>query len=289
MKVGYVSIVGKPNVGKSTLMNAIFNKKVSIVSSKSQTTRNTIDRIYEDENCQIIFVDTPGIHKPMKKLGEVMNKSSYDTIRGADVSLFLLDAGSKFTEQDYYLFNHLKFDNKVIVVFNKIDTTNILIIESLKKEVKTLIPDADIFEICAKDKFNVKELVEKICEYLPEGNKIDYNEPENYEFTISEVIRERALNILKEEVPHSLYIKVNSVEFHGKMIDSSAVIYVEKESQKGIVIGKNGEMIKRIGHASRTELEKIYHTHVNLNLVVRVRKDWRNDMKAISNYGFINK
>ena len=113
MKIGYVSIVGKPNVGKSTLMNAIFNKKISIITNKSQTTRNSIDQVYEDENCQIIFVDTPGIHKPVKRLGTVMNKASYDAIRGADVALFLVDAGHEFTDQDKYLFEHLKFDNKL--------------------------------------------------------------------------------------------------------------------------------------------------------------------------------
>lgn len=289
MKIGYVSIVGKPNVGKSTLMNAIFNKKISIITNKSQTTRNSIDQVYEDENCQIIFVDTPGIHKPVKRLGTVMNKASYDAIRGADVALFLVDAGHEFTDQDKYLFKHLKFDNKLIVVFNKIDTTNIVLIEKLKKEIKEIYPEAEIFEISAIEKFNVKELLEKVCEYLPEGQKIEFPQEDRLDFIISEVIRERALNILEKEVPHSIFVKINNLEKHGKMIDCQASIYVEKESQKGIVIGKSGDMIKRIGHASRTELEKMYHTHVNLNLVVKVSKDWRNDLKSISKYGFIKR
>lgn len=286
MKVGYVSIIGKPNVGKSTLMNAIFNKKISIVTDKSQTTRNTINYVYEDDDSQIIFVDTPGIHKPVKKLGAVMNKESYDTIRGADVTIFMLDAGHNFNDQDQYLFDHLKFDGAVIAAFNKIDTTNILLINSLKEKVKQTYPKAEIIEISALQKFNVDELLDKIKTYLPDGEKVEFPKEDNLAFIISEVVRERALNILQEEVPHSIYVRIDNLEKKGKMIDCSGSIFVEKDSQKAIVIGTKGSMIKRIGTASRVELEKIYHTHVNIHLVVKVNKDWRDNMKSISSFGF---
>lgn len=287
MKVGYVSIVGKPNVGKSTLVNAIFNKKISIVTDKSQTTRNSIDAVYEDENSQIIFVDTPGIHKPEQVLGTAMNKESYNSLRGSDVCLFILDAGHRFNESDRYLFEHLQFDCPLIIVFNKIDTTNILLIEENKKFIKEKYKDACIFEISAKDKFNIKELVELIKTYLPEGSKVEFNRDElDYSFTISEVIRERALNVLDKEVPHSLFVRVDNVEKKGKMIDAIASIFVEKESQKSIVIGKSGSMIKRIGSSARVELEHILHTHVNLNLTVKVSENWRNNSKTLGKIGY---
>lgn len=286
MKVGYVSIVGKPNVGKSTLMNAIFNRKISIVTDKSQTTRNIINATYENDEAQIIFVDTPGIHKPVRKLGEVMNKESYSTIRGADVAVFLLDGGHNFNDQDNYLFDHLKFDVPLIIAFNKIDTTNVVLIEKLKAQIKEIYPKADIIEISALEKFNIDVLLNKIISYLPDGEKVDMPEEDNLSFQISEIIRERALNCLREEVPHSIYIRIDEINKKGKMIDCSASIFVEKDSQKAIVIGAKGSMIHRIGSASRKELEKIYHTHVNLKLVVKVDKDWRDNAKEITNFGF---
>ena len=284
MKVGYVTIIGKPNVGKSTLMNAIFNKKVSIVTSKAQTTRTNINSVYESEDSQIIFVDTPGIHKPMQKLGTVMNKDSYDAIRGCDVCVYLLDAGHEFNTQDKYLFSKLKIDSPLIIAFNKIDTTNVELIEKLKKEVKEFYPTAEIIEISALEKFNIDFLLEKIKSHLPEGEKVIFTPSTDISFNIAEVIRERALSCLEEEVPHSIYVRVDNLSLNGKMYDAKVSLFVEKDSQKGIVIGKNGAMIKRIGSAARKELEKIYHTHFNISLFVKVDPDWRNNDKVISRF-----
>lgn len=290
MKCGYVALIGKPNVGKSTLMNDIFNKKVSIVTNKSQTTRNSIYHVYDDEDSQIIFIDTPGIHKPQQALGTYMNKYSYNAIRNSDVAVFILDAGHPFNSSDEYLFEHLKFDIPVIGVFNKIDLTNILLVNTLKETFKQRYPEAEIIEISAIEKFNINELLALIKNHLNESPKyFDSSEEKQFEndkFLMSEIIRERMLVTLDEEIPHCAFVKVEGVILHGKMIDLKASIIVEKDSQKGIVIGKGGSMIKRIGTSSRIEMEKIFKTHVNLDLVVKVGSDWRNDEKVLSSFGF---
>ncbi|MEG0034337.1 MAG: GTPase Era [Bacilli bacterium] len=290
MKCGYVALIGKPNVGKSTIMNDIFNKKISIVTSKSQTTRNSIVQVYDDEDSQIIFIDTPGIHKPQQALGNIMNKSSYNAIRSADVAVFIVDAGHDFNASDDYLFEHLKFDIPLIGVFNKIDTTNVVLVERMKSRFLQVYPEAEIIEVSALEKFNINELLVLIKNHLNESERYFSPDAEkelmNDKFLISEIIRERMLVLLDEEVPHAVYVKIDQITMHGKMLDIQGSIIIEKESQKGIVIGKKGNMIKKIGIASRAEMEKIFRTHVNLDLLVKVDPDWRNNEKNLQSYGF---
>lgn len=293
MKVGYVSIVGKPNVGKSSLLNDIFLRKVSIVTKKAQTTRNAISNVYNDEDSQIIFVDTPGIHNFNASINRFMNKASYNSIRGADVTVLMFDASHKFDKQDEFIFEHLQIDSKLILVLNKIDETNIGLITELKNKLAKIYADREykMIEMSAIRKFNVDELLKAIKDYLPEGPYLyDPNDDETTEekvkFEISEIIRERILLILKEEVPHSIFIDVKSVEF-GENLNIVAKIVVEKDSQKGILIGKNGSMIKQIGIHSRRELEKEFKQHVSLELTVSVAKNWRNDEKFLKKHDFL--
>ena len=293
MKVGYVSIVGKPNVGKSSLLNDIFSRKVSIVTKKAQTTRNAISNIYNDEDSQIIFVDTPGIHNFNASINRFMNKASYNSIRGADVTVLMFDASHKFDKQDDFIFEHLQIDSKLILVLNKIDETNIGLITELKNKLAKIYANKEykLIEMSALRKFNVDELLNAIKEYLPEGPLLfDPNDEETTEekvkFEISEIIREKILLILKEEVPHSIFIDVKSVNF-GDDLSIVAKIIVEKDSQKGILIGKNGSMIKQIGINSRRDLEKEFKQHVQLDLTVTVAKNWRNDEKFLKKHDFL--
>lgn len=293
MKVGYVSIVGKPNVGKSSLLNDIFSRKVSIVTKKAQTTRNAISNIYNDEDSQIIFVDTPGIHNFNASINRFMNKASYNSIRGADVTVLMFDASHKFDKQDDFIFEHLQIDSKLILVLNKIDETNIGLITELKNKLAKIYANKEykLIEMSALRKFNVDELLNAIKEYLPEGPLLfDSNDEEATEekvkFEISEIIREKILLILKEEVPHSIFIDVKSVNFSDDL-SIVAKIIVEKDSQKGILIGKNGSMIKQIGINSRRDLEKEFKQHVQLDLTVTVAKNWRNDEKFLKKHDFL--
>ena len=293
MKVGYVSIVGKPNVGKSSLLNNIFSRKVSIVTKKAQTTRNAISNIYNDEDSQIIFVDTPGIHNFNASINRFMNKASYNSIRGADVTVLMFDASHKFDKQDDFIFEHLQIDSKLILVLNKIDETNIGLITELKNKLAKIYANKEykLIEMSALRKFNIDELLNAIKEYLPEGPLLfDPNDEEATEekvkFEISEIIREKILLILKEEVPHSIFIDVKSVNF-GDDLSIVAKIIVEKDSQKGILIGKNGSMIKQIGINSRRDLEKEFKQHVQLDLTVTVAKNWRNDEKFLKKHDFL--
>ena len=293
MKVGYVSIVGKPNVGKSSLLNDIFSRKVSIVTKKAQTTRNAISNIYNDEDSQIIFVDTPGIHNFNASINRFMNKASFNSIRGADVTVLMFDASHKFDKEDDFIFDHLQIDSKLILVLNKIDETNIGLITELKNKLSKIYSNREykMIEMSAIRKFNIDELLKAIKEYLPEGPLLyDPNDEElnddKIKFQISEIIREKILLILKEEVPHSIFIDVKSVEFN-EDLNIIAKIIVEKDSQKGILIGKNGSMIKQIGIKSRRDLEKEFKQHVNLDLTVTVAKNWRNDEKFLKKHDFL--
>ena len=292
MKVGYVSIVGKPNVGKSSLLNDIFSRKVSIVTKKAQTTRNAISNIYNDEDSQIIFIDTPGIHNFNASINRFMNKASYNSIRGADVTVLMFDASHKFDKQDEFIFEHLEIDSKLILVLNKIDETNIGLITELKNKLAKIYSGKEykLIEMSAIRKFNVDELLLAIKECLPEGPMLyDPNDDESEEkikFQISEIIREKILLLLKEEVPHSIFIDVKSVDFNDDL-SIIAKIIVEKDSQKGILIGKNGAMIKQIGINSRKELEKEFKVHVQLQLTVSVAKNWRNDEKFLKKHDFL--
>ena len=290
MKSGFVSILGRPNVGKSTILNGVINKKVSIVTDKSQTTRNVIRGIYHGEDCQIIFIDTPGIHKPHAKLGQEMNNMAYSTAHDVDVNILVVDASKRFGEGDEYLLEHLDIKNvPLIIVINKIDEARITEVQELKDKYHELLPEAVIIETVAKDRFNLDLLIKTIVDLLPEGPEyypVDMVTDKDEVFQIKEIIREKVLKILKEEVPHSIAIYVNNIEHKNKEAHILATIIVEKDSQKGIVIGAGAKRIKLIGQKARLDIEKYLGKHVYLELLVKVQEDWRNDEDLLEKYGY---
>ena len=289
MKSGFVAIVGKPNVGKSTILNAIIGSKISIVTSKNQTTRNSIQGIYNDDDSQIIFIDTPGIHKPRSVLGEMMDKASYSSIRDCDIALFIVDASKKFDEGDQYLFDHLNFDCKLIVVFNKIDETNIELISELKKKYQERYNPINIIETSAIEKFGLDDLIKNIKNNLEEGPRYyDVNTVTNMDlaFRIQEIIREKMLVLLKEEVPHSTTVICTDIVKDSNPLEIYCKIIVEKESQKSIVIGSKGKMIKKIGIRARHDIEDMMGRHIDLKLLVQVVENWRNSNKFLNKTWF---
>lgn len=289
-KVGFVSIVGKTNAGKSTLLNLILKQKVSIATSKPQTTRNSIQGIYSDEDSQIIFIDTPGIVKSHQKLDSFMNKQINYSLIDADALIILVDAGVPFDEEkDAILKDRFSKDIPTFIVFNKIDLTNIYLIENLKKEYHKLFKDAKMIEISCKDKFNIDGLIQEIKNVLPNGESFY---PENMKsnqplsFLVSEIIREKILLFTNQEVPHCAAVKVDSMKKINDTLHINATILVEKDSQKKIIVGKNGSMIKKIGMASRKDIEKILDRKINLLTFVRVEERWRNSKLYLKEFGY---
>ena len=290
MKSGFVAILGRPNVGKSTILNGVINKKVSIVTDKSQTTRNQIKGIYNSKDLQIIFIDTPGIHKPHAKLGEEMNVMAYSAAHDVDVNILVVDASRPFGEGDEFLLEHLDIKNApLIIVLNKIDEARIYEVQSLKDKYHELLPEAKIIETVAKEKFNLDLLIKTVEKYLSEGP--EYYPVESYTdkdevFQIKEIIREKVLKTLRDEVPHSIAIYVNNIDYESNPMHILATIIVEKDSQKGIVIGKNGQRIKFIGQKAREDIEKLLKKHIFLELFVKVKDDWRNNDDLLEQYGY---
>ena len=293
MKSGFVAILGHPNVGKSTILNGVINRKVSIVTDKSQTTRNIIRGIYRGDDSQIIFVDTPGIHKPHAKLGEEMNAMAYSSAHESDVNILVIDASRPFSEGDEFLLNHLDINNApLILVFNKIDLARIDEVEKLKSIYREKLPESHFIDTVANERFNLEELIALVEKLLPEG-------PEYYPgqeitdkdevFQIKEIIREKVLKTLRDEVPHSIAIYVDNIAWEDNPIHIHASIIVEKDSQKGIVIGANGKRIKDIGLKARRDIEKLLNKHVYLELFVKVQSDWRNSDELLEAYGYKNK
>lgn len=290
MKSGFVTILGHPNVGKSTILNGIINRKISIVTDKSQTTRNVIKGIYRGKDSQIIFIDTPGIHKPHAKLGVEMNNMAYSSAHEADVNLLVVDASKRFDESDEFLLSHLDINNApLIIVFNKIDKARITEVEALKAIYRQKLPQSHFIDTVASERFNLEELIATVEKLLPEG-------PEYYPgneitdkdevFQIKEIIREKVLKTLRDEVPHSIAIYVNNIDWEENPLHIHASIIVEKDSQKGIVIGANGKRIKEIGLKARKSIEKLLDKHVYLELFVKVQSDWRNNDELLEAYGY---
>ena len=290
MKSGFVAILGRPNVGKSTLLNAIINRKVSIVTDKSQTTRNNIKGIYNSPNSQIIFLDTPGIHKPRQKLGQEMNNMAYSAAHDVDVSLLVIDASLPFGPGDEFLLEHLDIKNTpLILVFNKIDQARLDKVEKLKGIYRQKLPKATFIDTVALERFNIEELIQTIENLLPEGP--NYYPVEEYTdkdeiFQIKEIIREKVLKTLRDEVPHAIAVYMNDIDWESNPMNIKATIVVEKDSQKGIVIGAGGRMIKIIGSKARKDIEILLHKHVYLELFVKVSQDWRDDEKELKNFGY---
>ncbi len=292
MKSGFVAILGRPNVGKSTLLNAILNHKVSIVTDKSQTTRNNIKGIYNAEGVQIIFLDTPGVHKPHQKLGQEMNNMAYSAAHEVDVAILVVDASLPFGSGDEYLLDHLDIHHQpLMIVFNKIDQARLDKVEKLKAIYREKCPDASFIDTVASERFNIDLLLKMIVERLPEGPFYypqDVLTDKDEVFQIKEIIREKVLKTLREEVPHATAIYMDDIDWESNPMHIKATIVVEKDSQKGIVIGKNGQMIKLIGQRARKDIEALMHKHVYLELFVKVSEDWRNQEKELKVYGYKN-
>ena len=290
MKSGFVSILGRPNVGKSTLLNGILNKKISIVTNKSQTTRNAIKGIYNADGVQIVFIDTPGIHKPKEKLGTEMNNMAYSAAHDVDVNILVIDASLPFGPGDEYLLSHLDINNApLILVFNKIDEARLDKVENLKKIYLEKVPNAIIIDTVAKERFNINLLLTKIIELLPEGPAYyDVKEITDKDviFQIKEIIREKVLKNLRDEVPHATAIFMEDIDWESNPMHIKASIIVEKEGQKGIIIGAGGKRIKTIGSQARKDIEALLHKHVFLELFVKVQEGWRDDEKSLETYGY---
>ena len=294
-KSGFVSIVGRPNVGKSTLMNNVVGEKIAIMSDKPQTTRNTIQAVYTDEECQIVFLDTPGIHKPKNKLGEFMVKSATDAFKNVDLVLFVVDDSKKIGPGDRKIIEDLRgIKTPVILVLNKIDKLE----ESELFELMQLYSNEDLFkaivQISALKGRNVNELLKVIGNYLQEGPKYfpDYmitDQPERV--LVSELIREKVLHYLNDEVPHGVAVEVERMKSRQDkdIVDISAVIYCERDSHKGIIIGKNGRKLKGIGKSAREDMELLLGSKINLQLWVKVKENWRNLQNYISDFGYNDK
>lgn len=292
MKSGFVALIGRPNVGKSTLLNAILNKKVSIISPKPQTTRNSIMGVYNDDESQIVFVDTPGIHKPYFKLGEYMNKVAFASTRDVEAIVLLVDSSLEFGEGDQYLVDHIHSDAPIFVVFNKIDLTNILLITRLKEKYRELFPNSKFIEISALNNVSIDDLLKGLKNCLSEGPQFFPREQvtdKDNAFVISELIREKILYLTKQEIPHSVAVYVEKIEEKKDKYDIYATIVVERDTQKGILIGKGGKMIKRIGVLARKDIEAYLNKRVNLTTFVRVEEEWRNSTRCLREFGYQDK
>lgn len=290
MKSGFVGLVGRPNAGKSTLLNSIIGKKVAITSNKPQTTRNNIQGIYHEEDTQIVFVDTPGIHKPNHKLGSYLNKQAYYSATDVDVILFLIDASKEFGRGDEFVLNKIKEAKKpIILVVNKIDKlTNEEILTKIN-EYKEIYEFADIVPVSALKKNNTKELIKTIKQYLTD--EIKYYEDDQITnkpitFMISEIVREKIFELTEEEVPHSLTCIVENIEKDKNSYHINVAIIVDRDALKRIIIGKQGSMIKEIGIRSRKELEEFLGKKVYLETYVKTIKKWRDKEKYLQEFGF---
>lgn len=290
MRSGFVSLVGRPNVGKSTLLNSIIGKKVAITSDKPQTTRNIIQGIYNEKDTQIVFVDTPGIHKPNHKLGTYLNKQAYYSIDDVDVILFLVDATQKLGTGDEFVLERIKSANKpVILIINKIDKLEKEEIISKINEYKDLYDFKEIIPVSALKKDNIKEVVKVLKNYLPDSFQFyDENTITNKstEFLISEIIREKAFELTEEEIPHSITCYVENTEKHNNALNIQGVIVVDRDSIKRIIIGKQGSKIKEIGIRARKDIEELLGKKVYLELYVKTIKKWRDKEKYLQEFGF---
>lgn len=291
-KSGFISIIGRPNVGKSTFLNRVIGQKIAIMSDKPQTTRNKVQGVLTQDSSQMIFIDTPGIHKPKHKLGDFMMKVAKNTLKEVDAILFMVNATEPIGAGDKMIMELLQ-DNKtpVFLIINKIDQIHpdeiLTIIDSYKEEYDF----AEIVPISALQGNNVDRLLSTIESYLPEGPQYypaDQVTDHPERFIISELIREKVLHVTREEIPHSIAVVIEQIkkEESKELINVSATIIVERDSQKGIVIGKRGALLKDIGTKARHDIEMLLGSKVFLELWVKVQKDWRNKSNQLRDYGF---
>ena len=289
-KSGFVTLIGRPNVGKSTLMNYLIGQKIAITSNKPQTTRNRIQTVLTTEEGQIVFVDTPGIHKAKNKLGEYMVNVAERTLNEVDVVLWLVEPSTFIGAGEKHIAEQLgRVNTPVVLVINKVDMVK-------KEEVLTFIDTyrkiydfAAIVPVSARSGENTEELVKVIMKFLPYGPQY-YDEdaitdqPERQ--IVAELIREKALHALSDEIPHGIAVAIDSMKYRKKIVDIDATIICERDSHKGIIIGKQGAMLKKIGSTARFEIEKMLDLKVNLKLWVKVKKDWRDSDFLIKNFGY---
>nr|WP_300002213.1 GTPase Era [Tissierella sp.] len=291
-KSGFISVIGRPNVGKSTLLNEVIGEKISIISDKPQTTRNKIQLVYTGDEFQLVFLDTPGMQMPKNKLGEYMLRASKSTLQEVDVVTFMVDESMDIGSLDSYIIDILKdVETPIVLLINKIDKME-------KEDVAKLIQkyaEMEIFEeiipISALNNDNIERYIEVLKGLIPNGPQyfpedMITDQPER--FIISELIREKALINLKEEVPHGIYVHIDDVKTRkdGDLMDVFATIYTEKESHKGIVIGKKGQMLKHIGQTAREDIERLMGTKINLQLWVKVEKNWREKDNKVKYFGY---
>ena len=291
-KAGFVNIVGNPNVGKSTLMNRLVGEKISIITSKSQTTRHRIKGIVNTDDYQIVFSDTPGVVKPSYKMQEYMLEFSKSALVDADIILYVTDVVENIEKNLDFIDKVTKSDIPVLLVINKIDLTTQEKLEALFDKWKSLIPRAEIFPLSATENFNVDNLYKRIVELLPEGEPFfpkDELTDLPSRFFVNEIIREKILQYYDKEVPYSVEVEVEEFKEDDKRINIMAVIYVERSSQKGIIIGSQGEALKKVGTQARLDIEAFFGKKVFLNLYVKVLKDWRNKDSELKNFGYANK
>lgn len=290
MRCGFVSLVGRPNVGKSTLLNSLLGMKLAITSNVSGTTRNIIQGIYNDEDSQIIFVDTPGIHKPTHKLGNLMNKKAYNNAHDVDVILFLIDATHGFGKGDQFILDKIKDSGSpIFLILNKIDQVKdkSKLLEKIN-EVKEKFEFSEIIPISAKKNNNVGELIKTLKRYLAEMDSI-YSEDEltnvSTKFIMAEFVREKILELTRDEIPHTVTCYVENFEETSKSIHIQVLIVVDRENLKKIIIGKNGSMLKEIGTRARHDMEAFLGKKVFLETYVKTIKDWRNQEKYFAELG----
>lgn len=294
-KSGFAAIIGRPNVGKSTLMNHLIGQKIAITSRKPQTTRNRIQTVYTCERGQIVFLDTPGIHKAKNKLGEYMVNVAQRTFQDADVILWLVEASDYIGAGEQHIAQQLKKTKlPVILVMNKVDTVEKKEIAGFIEAYRKILDFAEIVPVSALRSVNLDTLLDCIFKYLPYGPQF-YDEDtvtdQPQRQIVAEMIREKALRCLEEEIPHGIAVTIEGMKERpeGGIVDIDATIICERDSHKGIIIGKQGAMLKKIGSQARTEIEKMLEEKVNLKLWVKVKKDWRDSDFLIKNFGYDKK
>ena len=292
-KSGFAALIGRPNVGKSTLMNSLIGQKIAITSNKPQTTRNRIQTVYTSEEGQIVFVDTPGIHKAKNRLGDYMVNVAQRSVKEVDVVLWLVEPTNYIGAGEQHIIERLKKVNTpVILVINKIDTVKkdelFGFIDTYRQEMDF----AEIVPVSALKHDNLKELIKCIMKYLPYGPAF-YDEDtvtdQPQRQIVAEMIREKALRCLEEEIPHGIAVTIERMKWRGMIVDIDATIICERESHKGIIIGKQGVMLKKIGSSARRDIEDMLESRVNLQLWVKVKKDWRDSDFLLKNFGYDSK
>lgn len=295
-KSGFAAIIGRPNVGKSTLLNQVMGQKIAIMSDKPQTTRNKIRAVFTEERGQIIFIDTPGIHKPKSKLGSYMMNATLTSLQEVDLLLYLIDVTESFGPGERFIIEQLNNVKRtpVFLILNKIDKLEKTQLLAIIDQYRTLFDFTEIIPISALKGENIQELLKAIFKQLPEGPYLyppDQIVEHPERFVVAELIREKILHLTREEVPHSIAVVIENMRPGDENPDTlliQAVIYVERSSQKGIIIGKNGSMLKEVGRLARRDIERLLGSKSFIELWVKVKEDWRNRDHLLKDFGYFN-